>query len=135
MSHEDPEVLQAIQEVVHADQVLKEYRDKIREIEKEQSRNRELLKEKFGNNTIIKTNIGNVVIRERHTQGKLSMEDIRDIFDLVDWLGVDTKEKLVMLMEKECSSRQKTTKTLTIRRKRHHHNNRTLKRNRSNKEE
>lgn len=124
---DSPEILRAIKEILRLDSVIQAERVKIREIEKEQGRYRDLLKEHYDSNTVIKTSAGDITIREKTLDGKLSLEDIRDIFDTVDWIGDDTKNRLLSVIEESCETRRRYARTLTIKRGKSRKHNKTRK--------
>lgn len=124
---DSPEILRAIKEILRLDSVIQGERAKIREIEKEQGKYRDLLKEYYGNNTVIKTSAGDITIREKTLDGKLSLEDIRDIFDTIDWIGDDTKDKLLNIFQESCDTRRRYARTLTIKRGKSRKHNKTRK--------
>jgi hypothetical protein len=111
-------VLQSIKEVLRLDHILQEERRKLKVLETEYEKHRDILKQHYGENTLIKTSNGNILIRERIYDGKLSMEDLRDIMDEIDWIGIDTKERLLDMFTDHCSKNKRTARMLTIRRNR-----------------
>lgn len=112
----DPDVVLAIREILNTDSQLREHRNKVKELENRQSSHRELLKDRFGNNTIIRTNTGNITIKERQTEGKLSLQDIRRIIEPLEWIEDSIKERLVTEFKSVCNTKRKYSKTLTVRR-------------------
>jgi len=127
MPENDPVIMNAIKEVLKISPQIQTLRKQLRDLEKIQRDHREILKDHYGNNTIIHTNVGSISIKERYIDSKLSIEDIRDIFDTVDWIGSDTKERLLKIFEEECEGKRKYSKTLTVRKPR---TNKTSKRKR-----
>lgn len=128
MSENDPIIINAIKEVLKVSPQIQSLRKQLRDLEKIQKDHRETLKEHYGTNTIIHTNAGSISIRERYTDSKLSIEDIRDIFTTIKWIGCDVKDKLLKIFEDECEGKRKYSRTLTVKRQRH---NKTSKRKRS----
>jgi hypothetical protein len=115
---ERPEIIEAIREVIRLNPQIKNARKQLRELENEQSEYRERLKERYGDNTVIKTSAGDITIRERVQDGRISLEDLRDLFETIDWVGDDTKERLIGKIEELCISKRKYSKTLTVRKTR-----------------
>lgn len=111
----DPKIMNAIREILKLTPQIQTIRKQLRELENVQKDYREILKEHYGNNTIIHTNVGSISIKERMIGSRLTLEDIRNILDTIDWLGSDTKEKLITKFEEECEGRRKCSRTLTIR--------------------
>lgn len=128
MTENNPDIMNAIKEVLKISPQIHALRKQLRQLEKIQRDHRDILKEHYGNNTIIHTNVGSIRIKERYIDSKLSIEDIRDIFHTVNWIGSDTKERLLKLFEEECEGKRKYSKTLTVRKPR---NNKTSKRKRA----
>lgn len=128
MADQDTTIMNAIKEILKITPQIQELRKKTRDLEKVQKEHREILKEHYGTNTIIHTNVGSISIKERYIDSKLSIEDIRDIFSSIDWLGSDTKDRLLKIFEEDCEGKRKYSKTLTVRKTR---NNKTSKRKRN----
>lgn len=114
----DPEIMNAIKNILALTPQIQDLRKQLRDLENTQSQHRNLLKDRYGNNTIIHTNVGSISIKERYSDGKLSLEDIRDIFDAIDWVGIETKDRLFKILEDECEGKRKYSKTLTVRKPR-----------------
>jgi hypothetical protein len=123
----DPEIMNAIKNILALTPRIQELRKQLRDLENTQSQHRNLLKDRYGNNTIIHTNVGSISIKERYSDGKLSLEDIRDIFDTIDWIGTETKDRLFKILDDECEGKRKYSKTLTVRKPRRK-NKKTIKR-------
>lgn len=128
MPENDPIIINAIKEVLKISPQIQSLRKQIRDLEKIQKDHREILKEHYGTNTIIHTNVGSISIKDRYIDSKLSIEDIRDMFTTIEWIGSDTKDKLLKIFEDECEGKRKYSRTLTVRKQRH---NKTSKRKRS----
>ena len=131
MSSESPEIITSIQKILIINPQIKSKRKELKDLEDQYSHHRDILKERYGNNTIIHTSAGDITIREKTTDGKLSLEDVRDLFDTIDWLGDDTKKRLIEKMEDLCISKRKYSKTLTVRKPRRKHNKTSKKRNKT----
>jgi hypothetical protein len=132
MTTESPEIISSIREILIINPQIKEKRKELKELEDKYSYHRDILKEKYGNNTIIHTSVGDITIREKTTDGKLSLEDVRELFDTIDWVGKDTKTRIIEKMETLCISKRKYCKTLTVRKSKRKHNKTTKKKNKIN---
>lgn len=128
MAEQDMIIMSAIKEILKISPQIHNLRKQLRDLENKQNPHREILKEHYGTNTIIHTNVGSISIKERYTDSKLSIEDIRDIFSSIDWIGSDTKDRLLNIFEEDCEGKRKYLKTLTVRKTRY---NKTSKRKRN----
>jgi len=128
MAEQDATIMNAIKEVLKITPQIQTLRKQLRDLENTQKEYREVLKEHYGTNTVIHTNVGSISIKDRYIDSKLSIEDIRDIFSSIDWLGSDTKDRLLKIFEEDCEGKRKYSKTLTVRKPRH---NKTSKRKRN----
>lgn len=114
----ETDILHSIKEILRLDHQLQEEKQRLKTLETEYDKHREILKAYYGENTLIKTPQGNILIRARTYDGKLSIEDLRDIMDEIDWIGIEDKEKILHIFTDHCSRNKKTARMLTIRRKR-----------------
>jgi hypothetical protein len=124
------DIMNSIREVIRLSPFIKEKRKELRELETQQNIHRDLLKEHYGNNTVIRTSAGDITIREKTQDGKLSLEDIHTLFDTIDWLGDDTKTRLLKQIDDLCGSMRKYSKTLTVRKSKRKRN-KTIKKERN----
>jgi hypothetical protein len=113
----DPDTLNVVKDLLKLNDELQIIREQEKEIENRREVCREKLFKKFGGNIIIKTPAGNINIYEKTIQGKLSLEDIRNIIERVDFLSGIQKDKLISICSQECGENSKTSRTLTVSKK------------------
>lgn len=103
---------------------------KKRHLEQERAEHRENVLKYYSGSVRFVTPYGNVVIRNRDSPTKFSLEDVRDILQGIEDIPEEIRTRVQTRFDEEADKHTKTTRTLTVQRQQ------TLKarhRNRRNK--
>lgn len=116
MSEIPPDVLGSIREILRIGNELREHRIRERQLEKERTVHRETVLEHYQGNVRFVTPVGNVIIRERESPTKFSLEDIRDILSGITEVSDEIRNRIQERFDEEAERHTKTTRTLTVQR-------------------
>ena len=116
MSEIPSDVLQSIRDILRIGNELREYRVNVRRLEKERAEHRANVLEHYSDSVRFITPYGNVVIQNRESPMKFSLEDIRDILQSIEDIPEDTRTKVQTVFEEESDKHTKTTRTVSIQR-------------------
>jgi hypothetical protein len=116
MSDITPDVLRSIREILRIGNELREYRTKERRLEHERAKHRENVLTHYSGPVRFVTPYGNVVIRNRHSSTKFSLEDIRAVLQSAEDIPEDVRTRIQARFDEEADKHTKTTRTLTVQR-------------------
>lgn len=116
MSDIPPDVLRSIREILRIGGELREHRTKERHLEQERAEHRENVLKHYSGAVRFVTPYGNVVIRNRESPTKFSLEDVRDVLQGIEDIPEDIRTRIQTRFEEEADKHTKTTRTLTVQR-------------------
>ena len=131
MTDISPDVLRSIREILRIGGELREHRTKERQLEQERAEHRENVLKHYSGSVRFVTPYGNVVIRNRESPTKFSLEDIRDILQGIEEIPDDMRTRIQSRFDEEADKHTKTTRTLTVQRQQTLKARRRTRRNKS----
>jgi len=116
MSDIPSDVLHSIREILRIGKELREHRIKERRLEQQRAEYRDTVLTYYSGSVRFVTPYGNVVIRNRESPTKFSLEDIRDVLQSIEDIPNDMREHIQSKFDEEADKHTKTTRTLTVQR-------------------
>lgn len=116
MSGIHTDVLRSIREILRIGNELRECRLAERRLEKEREEHRERVLEHYNESVRFVTPYGNVLVGNRESPAKFSLEDVRDILQGIEGINEETRAVIQGRFDEEASKLTKTTRTVSVQR-------------------
>lgn len=128
MTSLDPSVIHAVKELIRIDNEIRKVRSEQKRLNDERSKYREIILEHHLDETRFNTPYGDIVVKDRESVYKFSLEDIRNIFDsLKERFAGNILDSILRIFETEADRNSRSTRVLSVRRPQ------TMKRKQRNK--